>query len=327
MTPTRNPLRRPPGLPSDTLGQEMSAPVPRRRFLALAAVPAVARLAGAPQADFSSAVNVVSLLVTVRDKNGKFVNELTQQDFAVLEDGHPQTISYFSRQYDLPLTLGLLVDTSGSQIEVLGDEIAASAKFFDQVLREDRDQAFLCSFDVRDYLLQNVTTARKMLEDSLSRLYDRLHTQRYVDGTVLYDSIVDSCELIMKKHQGRKALVLLTDGEDTASRTSLDRAVEACQRTDTVVYSIGIGKGLGRGASALTAISDKTGGRYFEASRKQTVEDIYRTIEEELRSQYNIGYAPPPDSSKNRTGYHKVRVTVTRPGMTARTREGYYSGG
>lgn len=301
----------------------MSAMLSRRHFLALAAAPAIA----APQAEFSSAVSVVSLLVTVRDKSGQFVNELTQEDFAVAEDGHPQTITYFSHQYDLPLTLGLLVDTSGSQLDVLGEELNASSKFFQQILREGMDQAFLTSFDGRDYLLQNVTEVRAKLTNALGILYNGLQTRRPINGTILYDTIVDTSELIMKKYQGRKALVLLTDGEDTASRTSIERAIEACQRADTVVYSIGLGTGLARGGSFLDTISQKTGGRFFEVSRKLTVEKIYQTIEEELRSQYNLGYAPPPRSAasaKNR-GYRKVRVTVNRPGLTARTREGYYA--
>ncbi len=302
----------------------MPAKLSRRHFLAtLASAPALA----SPQAEFSSSVNVVSLLVTVRDKNGQFVNQLTQEDFSVTDDGRPQTISYFSRQYDLALTLGLLVDTSGSQIEVLGEELNASAKFFQQILREGVDQAFLTAFDGRDYLLQNVTQVRAKLTNALGILYNGLQNRRPINGTILYDTIVDTSEVIMKKYQGRKALVLLTDGEDTASRTTLDRAVEACQRTDTVVYSIGLGTGLARGGGFLDAISQKTGGRFFEVTRKQTVEKIYQTIEEELRSQYNIGYPPPPASAKSRNGYHKVRVTLNRPGMTARAREGYYAGG
>lgn len=308
----------------------MSAKLSRRRLLAsFAAAPALSLPAlAAPQAGFSSAVNVVSLLVTVRDKNGQFINQLTQEDFTVAEDGHPQAISYFSRQYDLALTLGLLVDTSGSQLDVLGDELNASAKFFQQILREGMDQAFLTAFDGRDYLLQNVTEVRAKLNNALGLLYNNLQTRRPINGTILYDTIVDTSELIMKKYQGRKALVLLTDGEDTASRTSLDRAVEMCQRTDTVVYSIGLGTGLARGGSFLEAISQKTGGRFFEVTRKQTVEKIYQTIEEELRSQYNIGYVPPPaasPASAKTRGYRKVRVTVNHPGLIARTREGYYS--
>jgi VWFA-related protein len=145
---------------------------------------------------------------------------------------------------------------------------------------------------------------------------------------VLYDAIADSADLIMKRLQGRKALVLLTDGDDTASRGSLDTAVASCQRADTVAYSIGIGTGLARGASVLETLARRTGGGYFEVSRKRTVDIIYKTIEEELRSQYNIGYLPPPGApAKNRGGFHKVRVTVKRSGATARTRDGYYAAG
>ena len=304
----------------------MERQVSRRHILAMMAA---GRALAVPQAQFSSNVSVVSLLVTVRDKNGKFVNDLKQEDFAVSEEGRPQTISYFSRQYDLPLTIGLLVDTSGSQVDVLGDEIAASKTFFRQVLREGMDQAFLSSFDAHAWLLRNLTGSPAKLEEALEILDAGLKTRRFVNGTVLYDDITDSAELILAKQTGRKALVLLTDGEDTASRGSLERAVEACQRADTVVYSIGIGTGLARGGQALDSISQKTGGRFFTVSKKQTVETIYQTIEEELRSQYNIGYLPPAPGGggKSRDGYHTVRVAVTKPGVTVRTRDGYYSGG
>ena len=234
----------------------------RRRFLAcLAAGPAL----GAPQAQFSSSIEVVSLLVTARDKNGNFVNDLTRDDFSVTEDGRPQTISYFSRQYDLPLTIGLLVDTSGSQVDVLPDELAASKIFFQQVLREGMDQAFLSSFDAHDWLLEHLTGSPAELEEALGILNAGLKNRTYIDGTVLYDAVIDAGDLL-KKQQGRKALVLLTDGEDTASRSSLERAVEACQRADTVVYSIGIGAGLAHGAAALGDISQVTGGRLFTAA-------------------------------------------------------------
>jgi VWFA-related protein len=299
----------------------------RRLIFALAAVPAGSQILASPQAEFSSGIKVVSLLVTVRDKSGKFVNQLSQQDFTVFEDGRPQTITYFSRQYDLPLTVGLLVDTSGSQVDVLGDELKASVTFFDQILREDMDQAFLMSFDIRDYLLQSVTSRRSPLEGSLRILYDGLKSRREIDGTVLYDVIFDAAENFMKKYQGRKALVLLTDGEDTASHSSFDHAVEACQRADTVVYAIGLGAGLARGGAVLQSLSEKTGGHFFAVTGKHSAEEIYQTIEEELRSQYNLGYVPPSNAGKNRSGFHKIRVTVDRPGMSVRTREGYYSGG
>jgi Ca-activated chloride channel homolog len=305
--------------------------ISRRRMLTLlAASPglstALRPALAAPQADFSTGIKIVSLLVTVRDKSGKFVNELEQDDFIVEEDGRPQTISYFSRQDDLPLTLGLLVDISGSQTEVLGDELAASDVFFKQVLREGVDQAFLVGFATRAWLMQNVTISRAKLQTGLGILGNGLRDQRGYGGTVLYDAVADSSDTIMKRLQGRKALVLLTDGEDTASRGSLELAIASCQRTDTLAYSIGIGTGLGRGAAVLETLSKRTGGRYFAVTKKQSVDIIYKTIEEELRSQYNIGYLPPPSAvAKNRTGFHKVRVTVKRSGTTVRTRDGYYA--
>ena len=299
----------------------------RRRMLALlAASPALRPAQAAPQAEFSTGVKIVSLLVTVRDKSGKFVNDLDQDDFTVEEDGRPQTIRYFSRQDDLPLTLGLLVDISESQQQVLGEELTASDAFFKQVLREGVDQAFLESFARRAWLMQNVTVSRAKLQTALGILASGLRDPRSAGGTVLYDAVADAADQVMKRFQGRKALVLLTDGDDTASMGSLDAAVASCQRTDTVAYSIGIGTGLGVGAGVLETLARRTGGRYFEVNKKQTVETIYQTIEEELRSQYNLGYQPLPSApGKNRTGFHKVRVTVKRSGATVRTRDGYYA--
>jgi len=292
----------------------------------LAASPGLRPARAAPQAEFSTGVKIVSLLVTVRDKSGKFVNELNQDDFTVEEDGRLQTISYFSRQDDLPLTLGLLVDISESQLQVLGEELKASDAFFKQVLREGVDQAFLESFARRAWLMQNVTVSRVKLQTALGILASGLRDPRSAGGTVLYDAVADAADQIMKRFQGRKALVLLTDGDDTASMGSLDAAVASCQRSDTVAYSIGIGTGLGVGAGVLETLARRTGGRFFEVNKKQTVETIYQTIEEELRSQYNLGYQPPPSApGKNRTGFHKVRVTVKRSGATVRTRDGYYA--
>ena len=149
--------------------------ISRRRLLALfAAGPALGPALAASQAAFTASVNVVNLLATVRDENGKFIADLTPGDFVVEEDGQPQTIRYFSRQSDLPLTLGLLVDTSQSQWEVLSAELAATAAFFQQVLREGMDQAFLTRFDERASLTQNVTGSRAKLEAALGAIEARV---------------------------------------------------------------------------------------------------------------------------------------------------------
>jgi VWFA-related protein len=307
----------------------MRAMVSRRQVIALfAGSPAFNRAAAAPQAGFSSGVNVVSMLVTVRDENGKIVDDLTAADFTVEEDGQPQTVTYFSRQDDLPLTLGLLVDTSESQWSVLAEELAASATFFQQVLREGVDQAFLTRFDERDLLLR-MSRFRAPLRAAIGSMEASVRANPSIQGTLLYDAVADSADLIMKRLQGRKALVLLTDGGDMGSRHTLGMAIASCQRSDTAAYCIGIGTGLAKGAQALQALSGRTGGGYFAVGPKQDVNAIYRAIEEELRNQYNIGYVPPPPDAagKNRDAFHKLRVTVKREGTTARTRDGYYSGG
>ena len=178
---------------------------------------------------------------------------------------------------------------------------------------EGVDQAFLVSFATRAWLMTNVTLSRAKLQTGLEVLGKGLRDPRGYGGTVLYDAVTDASDQIMKRLQGRKALVLLTDGEDTASRGSLEIAIASCQRTDTLAYTIGIGTGLGRGSGILQDLSKKTGGRYFPVTKKQPVDVIYNNIEQELRSQYNIGYLPPPvvpakNAAKN-TGFHKLKVT------------------
>jgi VWFA-related protein len=205
---------------------------------------------------FSADVNVVNVFATVRDKQGKIVRDLTKDDFTLEEDGRPQVIRYFSQESNLPLTLGLLVDTSMSQRRVLGEERAASYRFLDQVLREDKDHAFLIHFDHEVELLQDLTSSRKKLDTALSEL-ELPQGQRprgqwggaggggypgggghRGGGTLLYDAILLASNELMKKQPGRKALILLTDGVDNGSKSFLSNAVESAQRADTLVYSI-----------------------------------------------------------------------------------------
>ena len=200
-------------------------------------------------------VKVVTLPVTVRDKHGKIVRDLTKDDFTLQEDGRPQTIRYFSQEANLPLTLGLLVDTSRSQTNVLDAERNASRGFLDQMLVQEKDKAFLIHFDREVELLQDLTSSREKLQAALellktpsdrdrsndpndsgdSRSGSRSH---HGDGTQLYDAVFLASSELMKKQQGRKALVILSDGVDRGSKTYLEGAIESAQRTDTVVYSI-----------------------------------------------------------------------------------------
>ena len=205
---------------------------------------------------FSTDVNVVNVFATVRDKKGQIVRNLTKDDFTLAEDSRPQTIRYFSQESGLPLTLGLLVDTSMSQRRVLGKERDASYRFLDQVLREDKDQAFLIHFDREVELLEDLTPSRKKLEAALGRLespeQDRRsgggggyggggrggHGGHHGGGTSLYDSVLLASDELMKKQSGRKAVIVLTDGVDNGSKVTLSSAIESAQRADTLVYSI-----------------------------------------------------------------------------------------
>jgi len=211
---------------------------------------------------FSADVNVVNVFATVRDKKGQIVHNLTKDDFTLAEDGRPQTIRYFSQESGLPLTLGLLVDTSMSQRRVLGKERDASYRFLDQVLREDKDKAFLIHFDREVELLQDLTSSRKKLEESLGRMETpELERQsggggyggggggngggrgrhgggHHGGGTSLYDSVLLASDELMKKQSGRKAVIALTDGVDNGSKVTLTSAIESAQRADTLVYSI-----------------------------------------------------------------------------------------
>jgi VWFA-related protein len=193
---------------------------------------AVAWVVRAQDSTFSTDVRVVNLLAAVRDRDGRFVKGLTKEDFVVQDEGRPQEIRYFAQESNLPLTIGLLVDTSCSQMRVLESERTASYKFLDQVLRVD-DVAFVMRFDFKVSLLQSFTSSREELSMALSNLSRPKHC-----GTLLYDAIHDASEQLMKKKDGRKAFVVLSDGGDARSKHSIGTAIEFAQRPDTIIYSV-----------------------------------------------------------------------------------------
>ena len=377
-------------------------PSSRRSFLRLSSLAALAvcavAIAEQQPSTYSVEVKVVNVLATVHDKHGKLINNLSQNDFTLEEDGRPQNIKYFTRETDLPLTLGLLVDTSLSQRRVIDQERTASGAFVDKVLREDKDKAFLIQFDREVELLQDLTPSRQKLDDSLRLLQvsgpsrdrdDQGDPDSYPSGgsgggqpgsgrggyghhmrggTLLYDAVFLASDEIMRKQTGRKALIVLTDGVDHGSKTSLERAIESAQRADTVVYSIlfadedayrnrgGFGGGGmggpwgGRrgpyggpggypggggggqrqpredhpdGKKILQRISQESGGRMFEVSKKLTVDQIYQQIQDELRNQYNLGYTP--DRAGDSGEYHKIHLTAKQKDLVVQARDGYYT--
>jgi len=327
----------------------------RRAFLlSVASLPIVS----GQEPTFSADVKVVNVFATVRDKQGDIVKDLKKEDFTLLEDGRPQTIRYFAQQSDLPLTLGLLVDTSGSERRMIPTERTASHKFLEQVLRPDRDKAFLIHFDHDVELLQDLTASRERLEKALDELqasqrqsgagsgqgaggmgYPGGGGRRSHGGTALYDAVYLAGDEILSKQSGRKAMILLTDGEDNGSRISLEEAIASANRADTLGYAVRIadeeigsmvrgwngGGGMERpdGKKILKQIAKQTGGGYFEFGKKKPLEDIYAEIEDELRSQYSIGYTS--DHSGNDKGFRKIEVTVGKKGFVVQARDGYYA--
>ena len=331
-------------------------------------------------------VKTVSVLATVRDKHGKIVPDLTKDAFKLEEDGKPQTIDYFAKESDLPLRLALLVDTSLSQRRVLEQERTASYSFVDNLLRPDKDVAAVVNFDFDITLLQDFTSSRPKLQAAFEKIdTPQLDSQRGTSGpgtgsgqgpypggrggaggggrghhgggggTHLYDAVWLASDELMTKQQGRKALVILSDGVDHGSRETLGEAIEAAQRSDTVVYSIlfadkeGYGHfgpgGMGPyggpgghggygghgggyppheqvdGKKILDRISKETGGRLFEVSKKEPIDKIYAQIEEELRNQYSLGYTPAKNAE---AGYHKIALTTFNKDFKVQARDGYY---
>lgn len=286
------------------------------------------------QPTFKSEVKVVNVLATVRNKKGAFVRDLGKDDFSVLENGLPQTIRYFSRQTDLPLTLGLMIDTSLSQRRVMDAERIASYTFLEQVLREKKDQVFIMQFDLSPILRQALTSSFLQLSEALQRvdtpgMYD-LHSQTG-GGTMLYDALLKASTEIMRSQTGRKALIVLTDGVDTGSQAGISETIEAAQKADTLIYSIlfsdesyyGLFGGGGNGRGALTRLSRETGGGFFEVTRKQSLDNIFAQLQEELRSQYNIGYVS--DQPVSISEFRKIQLTTDEKGLMVQARNRYWA--
>jgi len=282
---------------------------------------------------FKKTVNLVNVLATVRDRHGRLIDNLSQDDFILREDGVPQKIRYFSRETDLPLTIGLLVDTSRSQRGVLSDESEASRLFLDQMLRPDKNQAFVAHFDTQVEILQGLTSSRSDLAAALNRLAVPAQV-----ATLLYSAVEDASDHVMHAQQGRKALIMLTDGVAWKDPQTIENAIASAQRADTILYSIRFSDRASparplraafvatlkeRGKDGLNQMAGQTGGASFGVSKEQTIQDIYRKIEDELRNQYSIGYTPDrplPDGK-----FHRIQLIAKDRHLTVETRRGYYS--
>ena len=274
-------------------------------------------------------VNLVNLFATVRDKHTKqIVSTLEQNDFTVSEDGKEQKLSFFSKDSKLPITLGLLIDTSGSEQNTLGAEQDAAAQFLSRVMRKG-DLTMVISFDTDSNLLADFT-------DDIPRL-DRAirHAQinspgaqgplaNNLAGTVFYDAVYLAAHDKLAEEAGRKALIILTDAQDEGSKVSVQDAIEAAQRTDTVVHLLLIADPrFGGNEGVARKLTDETGGRTIVVRNEKDLGKAFDQISEELRSQYTLGYYST--NSARDGSYRKIKVETDRKDTDVLTRRGYYA--
>jgi VWFA-related protein len=353
-----------------------------------------------PAATLKIQAREVVLPVTVRDKHGALVTSLKISDFTLTEDGRPQIIKSFTRESNLPFRLGLLVDTSRSVSSALDNERKAAEKFVDQMLPADpksatqKDEAFLIHFDHEVELLEDFTNSREKLHHELDDMGptraesnssagpettgdDRDSSQsRRRGGTQLYDAIYLASHELMEPKDGRKALIVFSDGADRGSKETLNDAVDAADHANVAIYTIYFkgeqenngsgfpgqrrggmggggypgggggypgggggypGGGGGRrgpdttaangvdGKKIMEKIATRTGGRYFEAKKKDNLDEIYGQIAEELRGQYLLTYTP--DVVDNEGGFHKIALKASKDDLQVVTREGYFAPG
>jgi VWFA-related protein len=290
-------------------------------------------------------VDVVQLFFNVKDKKGGLIPSLGKDDFEVVEDGKPQTIKYFAAESNLPLTLGILIDASGSQQRVLEMEKEVGGSFLSEILRP-KDEAFVISFDVDVNLLQDFTNNTHRLKTALDSAKINapmgscggvpglgggpIPCNGAPKGTLLYDAVYLASHDELAKEVGRKAMILLTDGEDQGSQLKNKDAIEAAQKADSIVYVLliadrGFYGGMGySGDSEMRKLCSETGGRVIEVGNKfDKLKDAFDQIARELRSQYNIGYTPT-NKAKDGT-FRKVEIHAKDKSYKLQARSGYYA--
>jgi len=282
---------------------------------------------------FRSTTNLVMITATVTASDGQPVRGLPQDAFTITEEGIPQTVSVFDTG-DVPVSVGLLVDTSGSMSDKL-DDVQDALRHFVDALRMD-DEAFLMEFAQHVRMVAGFDEGR----DRVRRAIGLLNAN---GGTALYDGVVKALEALGRAGNRRRALLLITDGNDTDSATSARRANDAARRAEAVVYALGIGHGE-RGSfghfrfrqedtvdiGALRRLSDPTGGRSYRLENAHQVgldaiDQAVKEIGTELRQQYTLGYYPTNTSGK--AGFRRIEVRVSEPSFRVRARSGYWSGG
>jgi VWFA-related protein len=291
-------------------------------------------------------VDLVNLFFTVKDKSGVLIPHLTKEDCSVTEDKALQTLKHFQAENNQPLTLGILLDTSGSQMRVLPLEQQFGAQFLDRVLKQ-KDQAFLVSFDVDVDLLQDFTNSSRMLERAMNKAeintaggngsmgvpgigQGPVPTIGDPKGTLLYDAVYLAANEKLSRETGRKAIIILSDGEDQGSKVKLPAAIAAAQKANVIVYVIliadrGFYGGFGySGDFAMKRMAEETGGRLIDVGNNgNKLQAAFQQIEDELRTQYVASYTPT--NGKADGTYRKVAVECKGDGLKVQVRKGYYA--
>ena len=277
-----------------------------------------------PAAVIRTTVNEVNLVFTVTDKHGRFIKDLKQEDVQIQDNSRPVTqIRSFSSQTDLPLQVALLVDASNSVRDRFKFEQEAAIEFLNQIIRPNYDKAFVVGFDATPEVTQDFT-------DSSEALAKGVRSLRPGGGTAMYDAIYFACrdKLLKAQRTGplRRAVILLSDGDDNLSHVSREEAIEMAERAEVIVYSIStnVSGSKGKGDKVLERISEATGGRAFFPFKVQDVADAFTEIQDELRSQYALSYRPPELRADG--SYHPIQITALNPkNLRVRSRRGYYA--
>jgi VWFA-related protein len=276
-------------------------------------------------------VNLVNLFATVRDKNKHIVGDLQQKDFKIYEENQEQEIAFFSKEVTLPITLGLLIDTSGSERNRLGAEQEAATRFMERVMRKG-DEAMVISFDFNVDLLVDFTDDPTQIARAINKARIGAVSggvapgpiPSNIGGTHFYDAVYLACNEKLATEAGRKALVIITDAQDEGSKVKLEEAIEAAQRTDTVVHVLLIhDPGFSWRPDVAKKLSDETGGRTIELSSEKKLMEAFDQISEELRSQYTVGYYP--ENAVKDGKFRKIRVATTNKDYKILARKGYYA--
>jgi VWFA-related protein len=299
------------------------------------AIPAMPQEPVVQGGTIKSQVSLVNLFATVRDKNKRIVPNLKQEDFRISEDNQDQKIAFFSKEVALPITLALLLDTSGSEQDMLSGIQDAGSQFISRIIRKG-DEALVMSFDSNVDLLSDFTDEKSQLERAIHKTRINVPDQgarvgnpgpvgsRQITGTALYDAIYLACGEKLATEAGRKAVVIVTDAQDEGSKVRLEEAIEAAQRTDTVIHILLVADPRFGGNSGVAhKLAEETGGRMISVRSEKKLMEAFDEISEELRSQYTLGYYPSNAVQDGK--FRKLKVETADHDLKVLARKGYYA--